>query len=78
MVDIRGDQVVGDDLGEVVEPEQRNLVEHPSLVRDAGGQNVVEGRDAVGGDEKQLLITDGVNITHLATGVKLKIGKVSL
>jgi len=70
--------VVGDDLGEIIEPEHRNLAEDASLVGDAGGQNVVEGRDAVGGDEQQLLVAYRVNITHLTAGVKLEIGKVSL
>ena len=78
LVDIGGDQVVGDDVGEVIEPEQGNLAEDASLVGDAGGQNVVEGGDAVGGDEKQLLVADGVDVAHLAAGVKLEIGEVGL
>ena len=78
LVDVGGDQVVGNDVGEVVEPEQGNLAEHASLVRDAGGQDVVEGRDAVGGDEKQLLVADVVDVTHFAAGVKVEIREVSL
>ena len=78
LVDIGGDQMVGDEVGEVIEPEQGNLAEHASLVGDAGGQNVVEGRDAVGGDKKQLLVADGIDVPHFAAGVKLEIGEVSL
>ncbi len=70
--------MVGDDVGEVVEPEQRELGEDASLVGDAGGQNVVEGRNPVGGDEEQLLVADGVDVADLAAGVKVEIGEVSL
>ena len=78
LVDVGRDQVVGDDVGEVIEPEEGNLGEHASFVGDAGGQNVVESGNAVGGDEKQLLVADGVNIAHLAAGVKVEVGEVSL
>ena len=78
LVDIGGDEVVGDDVGEEIEPEQGNLAEDASFVRDAGGQDVVEGGDAVGGDEKQLLVADGVDVADLAAGVKVEIGEVSL
>ena len=78
LVDVGGDQVIGDDFGEEIEPEQGKLGEDASLVGDAGGQDVVEGRDAVGGDEKQLLIVDGVDVADLAAGVKVEVGEVSL
>ena len=45
---------------------------------DAGSENVVEGRDSVGGDEQQLVVADGVHVTDLSAGVKVKIGEVSL
>ena len=35
-VHVGGDQMVGDDVLEKVEPEQRNLRQHPALVRNAG------------------------------------------
>src|SRR5208337_2174335 len=66
LVDIGGDEVIGDDVGEVVEPEQGNLAEDVSFVRDAGG------------DEKQLPVADGVDVADLAAGVKVEIGEVSL
>src|SRR5580692_12618107 len=76
--DVGGDEVVGNDVGEVVEPEQGYLAEDVSLVGDAGGQDVVEGGDAVGGDEKQLLVADGVDVADFAAGVKVEIGEISL
>jgi hypothetical protein len=70
--------VVGNDVGQVIEPEQGNLAEDASLVGDACGQNVVEGLNAVGGDEKQLLVANRVDVTDLAAGVKVEIGEVGL
>ena len=78
LVDLGRDQVVGDDIGEVIEPEQGNLGQDAALVGNAGGQNVVEGGDAVGGDEEQLLVAEAVHIAHLAAGMKVEIGEVSL
>ena len=75
---VGGDEMVGHDIGEVIEPEHRNLVQYASLMRDAGGQNVVEGRNAVGRDEKQLLVANAVHVSHLAAGVKLEVGEVGL
>ena len=77
LVDIGGDQVVRNDVGEVVEPEQGNLAQHASLMRDAGGQNVVESGNTVGGHKKQLLVADAVDVAHLAAGVELEIREVS-
>ena len=42
----------------------------------ASGQDVVECRDAVGGDEQQLLVVDVVDVANLAAGVKVEIGEV--
>ena len=41
-----------------IEPEQGELGEHASLLRDAGGQHIVERGDAIGGDEQQVIVID--------------------
>jgi hypothetical protein len=46
------DNMVRQDMGCLLEPEGRKLVEDPSLVRDAAGQNNIESRDAVGGHDE--------------------------
>jgi hypothetical protein len=47
-------------------------------VGDAGSQNVVERGDAIGGDEKQLLVADGVDVTNLAAGMEVEVRERSL
>ena len=60
-----GDDVVGDDVAEPVEPPQRQLGEDPALVGYGRGQhNVVHG-DPVRRDENQVLAV-GVDVTDLA------------
>ena len=49
-------EVVRDDVRQLVEPERRQLGQHLALVRDAGAQHVVEGGDAVGGDQEQRVV----------------------
>lgn len=44
--DIGADDVVADDIGELLEPPQRQLVEDGPLVGDRRRQHLVEGRDA--------------------------------
>lgn len=78
MLDVGGDHMIGDDVRKEVKPEQGNLGEHPPFMRDAGRQDVVKGRNAVGGDEKKVLIIKIVNVAYLATGVKFEVGEVSL
>ncbi len=46
------DNMVRQDMGCLLEPEGRELVEDPSLVRDAAGQHNIESRDAVGGHDE--------------------------
>ena len=54
--------MVGNAVGQPVEPEMGDLGEHLALAGDAVGQDAVERRDAVAGDEQQ-----GVpQIEHLA------------
>jgi hypothetical protein len=72
------DQVIGDDVGQEVEPEKRNLGEDTAFLGDSGGQNVIKGGNAVGSDEKQLLVVQGIDVPDLAAGMKLEIGDFSL
>ena len=66
---IDGDEVVGDDIGKLVEPERRDAVEHLSLKRNLVGKNKVERRNAIGGDHQQVF-AGIVDITNLATGIR--------
>ena len=70
--------MVGNDVGKEVEPEQRNLAQDAALVRNAGGQHIIEGGNAVGGDEQQALVIELVNVADLSAGMKLEVGKVCL
>ena len=56
------------DAVEQIEPELGELGEHLALVGDLVFQNVVEGRDAVGGHEQQP-VAQIVQIAHLALRV---------
>ena len=56
------------DAIEQLEPELGELSEHLALVRNLVLQNVVEGRNAVGG-HKQQLVAQIVQIAHLALRV---------
>jgi hypothetical protein len=43
-------------MGCFLEPEGRKLVKNLSFVRDAAGQDNIEGRDAVGGHDEQSIV----------------------
>ena len=78
LVHVGGDQVVGDDVLQEIEPEQGELGQHAALLRDAGGQHIVEGGDAVGGDEEQMIVTDQIKVADFPAGEKLQAGKISM
>jgi hypothetical protein len=59
-----------------IEPEKGDLGQHASLVRNAGCQHVIEGRDAVGCDKKQVVIIQAVNVTHLTAGMKFEFWEI--
>ncbi len=65
---VGGDEVVFHHAVEQVEPELRQLGEHLALVGDLVFQDVVEGRDAVGGHQQQP-VAQIVQIAHLALRV---------
>ena len=62
------DEVVGDEIGKEVEPEKGELGEEAALAGDAGGEDVVEGGEAVGGDEEEIVFGGGVDVADLAAG----------
>ena len=70
--------MVGNDVFEEIEPEQRKLGEHSSFLRNASRQHVVERRDAIGGNEQQVIVVDAVNVAHLPAGIELEIGKIGI
>jgi hypothetical protein len=68
MCGIRGDEMVWNDGLEEVEPKEGELGKYPAFVWYAAAQNVVKGRDAVGGDEEEPLLREGVYVANLSTG----------
>ena len=60
-----------------VEPEQGHLVQHAAFVGDAGGEDVIEGGDAVGGDDQQV-IADSVDVADLAAADPFQAGQISI
>jgi len=53
-------------MGCFLEPEGRKLVKNSPFVRDAAGQDNIEGRDAVGGHDEKF-IAYVINISDLAS-----------
>ena len=62
-LDVGREQVIG--LAQPLEPERADLRQHATLVGNAGGQDPVEGADAVGADQQQL-VAQVVNVADLA------------
>ena len=60
----------GHQVGELVEPPQRELGEDPALVGDLGGQHPVVGGHAVAGDHHEVARLVPVQVAHLA-GVQM-------
>jgi hypothetical protein len=63
--------MVRDDVFEKIEPEQRNLGQDAALVWNAGRENVVEGRNTVGGHEEKVIGIEVVHVADFAAGVEL-------
>ncbi len=61
-----GDEVVGHEVGELVEPPQRQLGQHTALVGDRRGQHVVVGRDAVARDDEQVAAAAVLGLVEVA------------
>src|ERR1019366_1401067 len=78
LVHVGGDEVVGDDALEELEPEKRELRQHSSLLRYAGRQHIVECRDAIGRHEEQMFVTNLVKVANFSAGVEFQTGKVGV
>ena len=65
-------QLVRDDVAEPVEPEVGQLGQDLALARDRVGQDDVEGRQAVAGDDQQRVGVDGVDVADLAAAEELQ------
>jgi len=68
--------VVGNDLAELMKPEERELREDATLVGDCRGHNDVESGKAVGGDDEQF-IAQVIDIANFAARDGRETGKVS-
>src|SRR5258708_1869912 len=75
---VRGDEMVRDGGLEEVEPEEGELGEDLALVGYAAAENMVEGGDAVAGDEEELIAGEGVDVADLAAGCEGKIAEIGL
>ena len=68
-------KMVGYDAPQKIEPEQGNLRQHSSLVRNPRRKDIIEGGYAIGSNEQQPVIGQGIHIPDLAAHVYLKIWK---
>ena len=75
---IRRDEVVGNNVRKKVEPEQRDLAQHASLMRNAGAKHIIEGRNSVCGHEQQLFAVEFVDVANFSASVKLEVREVCL
>ena len=58
-----------------VEEEDAHRGQDPALVRDRGGENVIESRDAIRGYEQQMLVVDAIEFANFAAGQMGVIGQ---
>jgi hypothetical protein len=77
LCDVGGNEVIGHDVAEQLEPEERELSEDFAFARDAGGEHVIEGGDAVRGDEQQRF-ADGIKVADLAACEQREAGEIGL
>ena len=61
-------QMIGDDVLELVHPEQGDLVQDHALVGDGLVHDDIEGGHAVGCDDEQGLVVDVIDVANLAAG----------
>jgi hypothetical protein len=61
--------MVGNEVLQEIEPEQRKLGKDLPFMRDPTRENVIKSRDAVGGDKEQLTV-QAINVSHLSAGVQ--------
>ena len=78
LADVGGQKMVGNKVAKKFKPEERNLRQHPALVRDAGSQHVIECGDAIGGHKQQPICIQGVDVADFSAGVQFQFGEVGL
>ena len=69
-------QVVGADVAEFVEPEQRHLRQQLALAGDGLAHDHVKGREAVRGHHQDAVIAHGIVVAHLAAREQRQRGNV--
>jgi hypothetical protein len=67
--------MVGHDLLHLAKPEGGNLVENVPFAGNPFIHNDIEGGDAIGGDDQQVL-PQVVDVANLATPDEMEVGKV--
>ncbi len=75
---IRAEQMIGHGVAQQIEPEKAHLRQHAPFFGDAGGQDVIEGRNAVGGDNQQPLrmLRIFINVADFAAAAQFQSGDV--
>ena len=73
-IDVNRDDVMRDQVADVIEPERRQLREDLALVGNPGAKHVVEGRDAIGRDDQQV-VPDFVHVANLAAAMEGESGE---
>ena len=70
--------MIGHGAAQQVEPEEAHLRQHAAFFGDAAGQDVIEGGNAVGGDDQQPLRVPRIfiNVTDFAAAAKFEAGDV--
>ena len=69
-----GEEMVRKDATQAVEPEQRGLRKDAALIGDRDRQDVVEGGQAIRGDNHEM-VAGIVDVADLPTGVQFAIGQ---
>jgi hypothetical protein len=70
--------MVLDDMARAGEPEDGKLGEDTAFVRDSLGENYIERRDTIRGDQKQRVAADSVNIADFTGGMEGQTGYYGL
>ena len=64
------------EVAQAVEPEARQAGEHLAFVRDAVRHDDIEGRDAIGRDEKEQIVREAIGVAHFAAPEEREAGQV--
>ena len=70
--------MIGDGTLKKLKPEKRKLSEHLPFVRNAGGEDVVKRRDAIGGDEEKALGESDIVLSAASAPATSRICRVLL